>query len=168
MKRSLSRRSILVVLCGVLITAACNSPKPTAQLSPLSSPISLASGIPTPMPKMVIPTPESGAAVIYGQFQPTTETGKLLMTGTVYAAAIEMSQGPTPVPFLKVSFDVDPRSMINPATGEFAITSIKPGQYAILVHTPIQDYAINDDSGHTRLITVTAGQSVDLGTLILP
>ncbi len=168
MKPFFLRLSVVIMLCGMLVMAACNSPTLTPSSSPLSSPLSLKSVIPTPVSKLVIPTPEPGAAVIHGRFQPTTEDGKVLLTGIVYAATVETSQGPTPMPFLKINFDIDPRSSIDPATGEFAIANIKPGQYGILVHTPIRDFAVNDDSNHTRLITVTAGQSLDLGTVMLP
>lgn len=157
-------RVLLTLCCVIPIMIACEGPAP----SPFNSPTQFASTLPTSVPSITVPTPEPGTAILHGRFQALTDAGRVLMAGAVYAAPVEVSQGPTPLPLLRVDFGNDPQSTIHPETGEFIITGIQPGRYGILVHTPVSDFVINDDSGETLFLTLEAGQVLNVGTLILP
>ncbi len=68
-------------------------------------------------------------------------------------------------PAFLASGDDQPRAQLFP-TGIFIFQDIPPGTYGLVVDVGYAEFPIQDESGEIRLITLEAGQTLDLGQLI--
>ncbi|RMF29576.1 MAG: hypothetical protein D6759_13610, partial [Chloroflexi bacterium] len=77
------------------------------------------------------------------------------------------TQGSTPVPFIRIKPGEDPKATLRNEANEFAILNVPPGEYGIVIHTPVNDYVVPDGAGGFLTIQVKEGEVVDLGVIEL-
>jgi hypothetical protein len=100
--------------------------------------------------------------IIIGRFvQPTSKTplhGPIVYLGNLVPL--------TPGPAYTITIDVQasPNSLIDPE-GNFSLYGVTPGTYALIVWTPVKSQVVVDPNQPDKelLVTVSAGQTVDLG-----
>jgi hypothetical protein len=118
----------------------------------------------TPPPPVVVPTaaPDSGVitgrVLVEGTGEPVTATPVWL--AWIYWFDDAHSDG---------TFNLDPSVAPNTMTdseGRFAIGSIEPRDYAVIVGQPMGvNYILTETDGDARVFTITAGQVVEAGDL---
>jgi hypothetical protein len=111
----------------------------------------------------VIPSPESGRGVIVGHVV-DRNTGEDLSFQTIYLASkIPFSDGEG------YSIAIQERSSPNTMSdkqGRFAIGEIQPGEYFIMIWTPMDaSVVIDPKTGSEMEIIIEAGQVLDVGTV---
>jgi hypothetical protein len=114
--------------------------------------------------QLVVPTPSSGKAVITGQLLVGGEGGQPYMT-TLYLASTLPPSTPGYPPLVAYSEESDPIAIQEVGTGRFLFVDVPPGQYALIVWTPIGGNPLVDSSGGTLLFTVNPDEVKDLGII---
>jgi hypothetical protein len=153
-----------VLFVGVLTSVACR----TSNVGPLPSTEAVSEPTPVqndPVP-FAIPTAASGLAVVTGRMVMMDPLGKPYLTGlylgnTLYAA--EEAESPPLVSFSELE---SPEAVQDVETGQFVFTDIPPGEYALIIWTPVFSMIVIDpDTGHEMIFQVEADQLKDLGTI---
>lgn len=118
-----------------------------------------------PNPERNLPAPAGQTGVMGGVlvqeivgsgFVPL-EPVALILAKVLYSDANE--------PAFLASGDDQPRAQLFP-TGIFIFQDIPPGTYGLVVDVGYAEFPIQDETGQIRLITLEAGQTLDLGPLI--
>ncbi len=161
---------ILLVILGLGLTA-CRQSAPTEVESPLPlrSPQEAPATSPpeTSPPSLQVPTPSPGTAVVRGQLVAVAPSARMFLAGEIYLAPLVYTQGSTPVPFIRIKPGEDPKATLRNEANEFAILDVPPGEYGIVIHTPVNDYVVPDEAGGFLTIQVKEGEVVDLGVIEL-
>jgi hypothetical protein len=116
---------------------------------------------------LVVPTPNSGKAVV---------TGKLLGSGngtepfitSIYLATVEPATTAGATPEVKYSEQTDPIATQDLTTGQFMLTNVTPGQYALVIWTQNGGIPLKDGSGNPIIFNVNYGEIKDLGDIHVP
>jgi len=167
-------RYLLVALVTVLGLGlpACRQSEVREAISPLhpQSPLPIpttAMSQPSP-PLLQVPTPAAGLGVVRGQLVGSSPSSREFLAGEIYLAPLVYAQGATPIPFVRLKPDEDPRATLRNEANEFVIVDVPPGKYGIVIHTPLRDYVVPDEEGGFLIIEVQEGKIFDLGVIELP
>jgi hypothetical protein len=163
------RYSRLWLLCLALIVVGCraqpqnvpaSTPAPGDEGYP--GPDSLATAIAPTSVVLTIPEPSDVAGVVTGQL---VDTAGKPYVGTLYLGKAIYSNQPEMGPVISFS-EQDPRAILDPATGTFVQGDVVPGEYGLVLWTPVGSNVITDPTtGEHFLFEVVAGQVTDLGSI---
>ncbi len=113
--------------------------------------------------QLVIPTPSAGKSVLTGQLELSAAASDYTMTG-LYLTPVSAGGGQ---PEVKFSVETSLVAAQEIGTGRFAFADVPPGEYALVVWTSMNAYPIQDSTGNTMFLTLTAGEVKDLGKVPL-
>ncbi len=117
---------------------------------------------------IIIPTPSSKTGVITGKLLSGVSDPQPFITDLYLGHAIQPDQ-PGYDPIISFSEDSDPKADQDPITGEFVLSGIEPGTYALVIWTPVASTVIRDqNTGGFLLFEVEEGTLIDLGDIIIP
>ncbi len=116
---------------------------------------------------VVIPAPSGDTGVVHGVVlkqearQPFDDGLDLFLAEVLRNAAGERSMA-------GLDQQTAPRATRD-ASGAFVFTDVEPGEYALIASSPLSQVLVPDMKDPTKdtLVTVVAGQSYDLGTVLL-
>lgn len=115
-----------------------------------------------------VPTPASEKSVVYGRlinsFNNEPVTGVPFLSKNLSYQDLDM---PATISF---SLTSDPRAIYNAETGEFYFENVTPGENYVIVlsYGPGDIYVVRaDENDYPRMIAVIAGESLDLGTIMV-
>jgi hypothetical protein len=91
----------------------------------------------------------------------------MFLGGDIYLASIRYTEGQNQLPFIRLDPDNDPKATLRNEAKEFAIVNVPPGEYGIVIHTPINDYIVPDGEGGFRILEVKENTVIDLGLIEL-
>jgi hypothetical protein len=133
----------IIVLCLLLSLTACTTAQPT----------------PTPTDELIIPTPVSGQAVVYGRVLSSITGQPIYRVRVAFAEVIR--NGETAIfvddaafsPFAETDTD-----------GRFVLPDLPPKEYVIVIGDPfgLNDVVRNPD-GLPKVWNIEAGQQLDIG-----
>ena len=156
---------VLVLMIAGLLSSACQS-EPQAQATPAASTPAASAGSATPAaagPRQ-IPTPSPDKAVVHGVIR-EIDTKKPLSEAqgidVFLAQVIRSPDGPS-----MSSLDKTTAPSTSPdQSGVFVFADVAPGEYAIVVASPLSELIGRSPKDLTKdiVITVTAGQTLDVG-----
>jgi hypothetical protein len=112
--------------------------------------------------ELVIPTANADSGVIFGTIQSLPEKSPLGYS-TIYLAS-KIVYGSEEDYILSFEEHSSPHTQ-SIATGEFVISNIPPGEYLLVLETPINTFPIINQSGDHMDISITGGDHLDLGML---
>ena len=138
---------------------------PVSPISPQNAP-AIAQSTATPVP-LEIPTPSPGTSTVHGLIKSTTPETRAVLAGDIYLAAIIYTDGQHRLPFMSLDPNNDPKATLRNEANEFAIVNVPPGEYGIIVHTPISDYIVPDGEGGFRTLELQENTVIDLGLIEL-
>ena len=121
--------------------------------------------VPTPL---TLRPPASGKANIHGIL--TTGANKTPDMNFLLLASAVPADKPGYAPMLSYSFDDSPRA-VQDSTGMFVFFDVTPGQYGLVIASPIGGANVNDPNlnpPQAMVFTVAAGDDKDLGTINIP
>jgi hypothetical protein len=164
-------RCLALALAWVIISllgVACQS-DPQAQATPSAAPSSPTSGPTTsasgtPATPLVIPTAAQDKGVVHGVLlevdtkEPLSEAKGV----DVFLGAI-LRSGDNGQSLASLDKLTAPRADPD-ANGRFAFADVPPGEYAVIVRSPISEVVARKlDQDGDVIVTVVAGQAIDLG-----
>lgn len=91
----------------------------------------------------------------------------MFLAGEIYLASVRYAEGESGMSFIRLDTANDPKATLRNEANEFAVLDVPPGEYGVVIHTPISDYILPDGAGGFLLITVEEGQIMDLGVVEL-
>lgn len=148
----------ILVLSGLLAGCSAEQTGDTAEI-PASTPAAV---------EMAVPTPENEKAIVFGtlinSFNNEPVTGVPFLSKNLSYKDLDM---PATISF---SLTSDPRAHYNQETGEFYFENVSSGENYVIVlsYGPGDIYVVRaEDSEYPRMIAVEAGQSLDLGTVLV-
>jgi len=160
-----TKRSLLfflVLLMGLTACQSTSTPVVGPSVSPLDSPLTAVSTISTPVPP---PTPAADKGVVVGTLtsdDPFALIGLILYLGDIIEADDE-----THVGFLDRS--KAPLGQFDSTTGRFVFADVPPGMYSLIIYeVETTGRVYLGPSGDVFVIEVGAGETVDLGAVMLP
>lgn len=165
MRLRLSLQLSSAILAGFLFagcdTSAINS-------IPFESPLSFTSPLPTSAPyTLEIPELADGTGAVHGRLIAASDPAKIFLAGRVYLAPLRNSEGEVSIPYVSIDTSLDPLESRRTADGEFLILDVLPGQYGVVVYTPLTSYLVPGDTNGLLIIEVVAGEVFDLGDIII-
>lgn len=161
----LLRMTVLVVLALGLVS--CGQGRPNTEASPLETASPEKTSLPTsplatPDSSLEVPTPSPGLAVVTGRLVAVSPAASPFLAGDIYLAPVIQSEGATPMPFIRLEPDEDPKATLRTEEEEFAIVNVAPGEYGLIVHTPVSDYLVMDN-GEPLIVEVKEDEIINLG-----
>jgi hypothetical protein len=153
---------VTVLSLLIILTACCIPPSPTNGESPLPSPPSPESPL-LDTPPVTYPAPdvEKGMGVISGKIiGPSSWRGKEVY---VYAAPFYNTEGEDGFYVLEPS--IHPGTLVGPE-GRFQL-NVPEGEYVIIAGPSPEEGIVFQKSGRPEVFRITAGQTLDLGTVNL-
>ncbi|MBN1921490.1 MAG: hypothetical protein JW892_09610 [Anaerolineae bacterium] len=152
----------LVLLIGLVACQSTSTPVVVPSVSPLDSPLTTVSVISTPVPP---PTPAADRGVVVGTLtsdEPFALVGLILYLGDIIEADDE-----THVGFLDRSRA--PLGQFDSTTGRFVFADVPPGIYSLIIYeVETTGRVYLEPSGDVYVIEVRAGETTDLGAVMLP
>ena len=113
---------------------------------------------------LVVPTPSSGKGVVTGRLLIGGEEGHPYLA-TLYLASTIPPSTPDYPPMISYSEENDPIAVQDVNTGRFLFSDVAPGQYAIIIWSPLGGFPLVDKEGASVIFTVSADEVKDLGIL---
>lgn len=166
------RALLLAVL--VLGLSSCGQGTPTEEESPtpFTSPpqkTEIPSPMMTPEPDsgLQAPTPSPGLGVVTGRVVAVSPAGRAFLAGDIYLAPMIHTEGETSMPFIRLKPDEDPKATLRNEENEFAVVDVPPGEYGVIIHTPVSDYVVPGGEGEALIIEVKEDEILDLGVIEL-
>jgi hypothetical protein len=105
--------------------------------------------------------------VVTGRIVATSPSARALLSGDIYLAPVQYAEGTEPFPYIRLDPDRDSKATLRNEQGEFAILSVQPGTYGLIIHTPVSDYVIPDGKGGFLIIELEPDQLLDVGSVEL-
>jgi hypothetical protein len=152
--------------------AGSTSPAATDSAYPYPGPAATDSAYPgpqTPPPSgrqpEPIPAPESGMGVIHGTLY-DANTEQPIYDGVLVFLSPVVNTSTPDMDAVRLNIQTD-RNITPDVQGGFAFGAVPPGRYGIVVKTPLKEYMArrSDDKNKDVILTVEAGQTVDLGKI---
>jgi hypothetical protein len=122
---------------------------------------------PGPETGLQVPTPSPGLGVVTGNIVAVSPAARAFLAGDIYLAPIIHTEGETPMPFIRLKPDKDPKATLRNEENEFAVVDVPPGEYGLIIHTPVNDYVVPEGEGKALIIEVKADETLDLGVIEL-
>lgn len=166
------RALLLTVL--ILGLSSCAPSTPTEETSPIpftsppqkTEPPS-ATATPEPGFGLDVPTPSPGLGVVTGRIVATSPAARAFLAGDIYLAPIIHTEGETSMPFIRLKPEEDPKATLRNEENAFAVVDVPPGEYGVIVHTPVNDYIVPEAEGSALIIEVEADETLNLGVIEL-
>jgi len=145
--------------------------------SPLAAPVS-----PLAVPAIVqasgcdldFPAPAAGTGIVCGRVVSNTPVTGYFMAGDFYLAPVIYSKATLEdgseidVPFISLNVGSDKLADIKTEIGEFVFLDVPPGEYGVVIYTPLQSFLFHDGTGqNTLMFEVTPGEIEKLDTIAL-
>ncbi len=141
--------------------------------NPFVSPLSFTSPLPADPGQIAVeeytlevPEPEAGKGAVRGRLVIANESLQFYLAGQVYLAPLNYMEGDVQVPYISVDTARDPLEDLR-NEGEFAFLNVEPGEYGIVVYTPLTSYAIPGEEEGLLIIEVQEGEILDVGDIVL-
>jgi hypothetical protein len=164
---------------GATATIAPPASQPESPLpafdSPLAAPVS-----PLDAPQIAggcaldLPEPAAGKAIVCGSAISKTPVTKFLLTGDFYLAPVIYSKAKLEdgtemdIPFISLNVGSDKLADIKTESGDFVFLDVPPGEYGVVIYTPVQSFLFHDGTGqNTLMFEVAAGEVKQLDPLSL-
>ncbi len=149
--------------------------QPDSPLSQPDSPLAQPnSPLAVPNPRVLeIPEPDEESGIVYGRLIAETPGARSLLSSIIYLAPVEPTIVTTEsgdeieVKFIGLVPDRDPQADLTNDQGEFAILNVPPGEYGIVLWTPVDSYIVPDEETSFLYLTVEAGEALDLGDVVI-
>lgn len=109
--------------------------------------------------KLEIPSPNPDTGIVYGKLLSLTTDENLSFSNVYLAEKIIMDS--TGEFILSYTENSSPHTQTN-SSGEFLITEIPPGEYILVLVTPIDTFPIVDDLGDQIELIIGGGESINL------
>lgn len=158
---------VSAAVVAVLLLAACE----TSAIDSLTfeSPLSRFSPIPTAIPyTLEAPALAEGTGAVHGRLVAGSESARIFMAGQVYLAPFRQSEGEVSIPYVSVDTSADPLEDMRTPEGEFMVLDVPPGEYGLVVYTPLTSYLAPGDNNGLMIIEVVAGEIYDVGQIVIP
>ena len=159
---------LLVVL--ILSVSSCQGTSSIQEESPISpnSPLPRTQASPTEETSesdLQVPTPSPGFGVVTGQIVAAVPAARPFLAGDIYLAPVIHAEGEASLPFIRLKPDEDPKADRRNQQNEFVFVDVPPGNYGLIVHTPISNYLVSDGEGDTLVVEVKKNEVLDLGRI---
>ena len=173
----------LIVFLMLLTFSACTTSEPTQETVdayPVDATIdpevfSGDSGYPIDSPvaeahvlqnDLEIPAPSNDTAIVHGILVSLSSGNEPYIAPTLYLGSIITTD--TGVFLGSISVNEDPEGL-QASNGQFLFTDVPPGNYGLFIWTPVNAFIIKDEkTGEPVVLEVTAGETIDLGTIYVP
>jgi hypothetical protein len=165
-----STRYILVLMIGwiVLVVAGCDATAAEQFSSPLRFVSPLEDQRISQQPYTLdVPEPAAGTGAVRGRLIAASPSAQMFVAGQVYLAPLNYIEGEVRIPYFSVDLAADPLEDLRNDSGEFAIFDVEPGEYGIVVYTPLTSYAVPGEEEGMRIIEVVEGEILDLGDIVI-
>jgi hypothetical protein len=114
---------------------------------------------------LAVPQPKPDLGVVHGRLVAESAAAKAIVIGDYYLGPVIYTTGQQKLPFVSLDLQRDqPASMLN-ALNEFVFVDVTPGEYGIVIHTPVSDYVLPDGKGGVLLFKVEANKVIELGEI---
>jgi hypothetical protein len=121
-----------------------------------------------------LPAPSNNTGVVCGGVTSESPSTKYLLAGDFYLAPVIYTKAKLEdgkeidVPFVSLNVGTDKIADIKTETGGFVFLGVPPGEYSVVIYTPIQSFLFHDGTGeNTLMFTVEAGEIEKLDQLSL-
>lgn len=114
---------------------------------------------------LTTPSAKADTGVVRGRLKAEPSVELVLFTGDIYLAPVIYMEGEIRVPFLSLDETTDPKASLRNSDNEFIVTDVPPGEYGVIVHTPVSDIVVPEAEYGFLIIEVVAGEVIDLGDL---
>ena len=162
---------IAAIILLLLSIGACRLVEPAGQPeSPLTFNSPLAAS--APVQTLDLPTVSSESGQIYGRFVEESPAARVFLAGQLYLAPVvygnKVQEEDPDVPFISLNVGVDPIADLRNDAGEFAFLDVPPGEYGLVLYTPVKSYLVPDSTGQSPLyLNIQAGEALGLDDIIL-
>lgn len=128
---------------------------------------------PSPEPdtisNFVVPAPGAGTGVVIGQLLTPDLDGQPYITDLFLGDTIYGDGQKEAPPIISFSETESLVGIQNKQTGEFVFSDVPPGEYALIVWTPIFSMVVLDQETQQEVIfEVQSGETIDLGAISIP
>jgi hypothetical protein len=154
--------TLLMTGCGD--TVANQFQSPLRFVSPLETEVTTRS---QQVYTLDVPEPTAGTGSVRGRLIAASPGAEIFLAGQVYLAPLNYIEGEVRIPYFSVDLAKDPLEDLRNDSGEFAILDIKPGEYGIVVYTPLTSYAVPGEEEGMRIIEVVEGEVLDVGDIVI-
>jgi hypothetical protein len=114
--------------------------------------------------EIVVPTASAGLGIVTGIMRTPDANGEPYLA-TLYLASTVQASDPNYPPLIAFSEADDPKA-VQDASGRFLFIDVEPGEYALLIWTPVGNTVIEDPETEQYFVfTVEAGKVLDLGVI---
>jgi hypothetical protein len=156
--------ALILLLLTTMMTIACRTPVVT----PAPAPELAVQPTPAELVPFVAPTPASGLGTVTGRMVMTDPPDEPYLTGLYLGSTIYAAEGGDSPPLVSFSETDSPKAVQDPETGQFIFTNIQPGEYALIIWTPVFSMIVIDPAtGEEVFFHVEGDQITDLGTIRL-
>ena len=114
------------------------------------------------IPVIEIPTPSTDSGVIYGMIYSLTNEDPITFTKIYLATKIPVDPGDEYM--VSIQENSSPHAQSN-SNGEFVITDIEPGEYILVLVTPISTLPILDINNEQIEFSIEAGELIDFNDI---
>ena len=140
--------------------------KPTEERTSNSYPISTSKPTeeiePDLIPALEIPTPSADSGVIHGMIYSLTNEDPITFTKIYLATKIPVDPGDEYM--VSIQENSSPHAQSN-GNGEFLITDIEPGEYILVLVTPVSTLPIIDTNNEQIEFLIKAGELIDFNDI---
>jgi len=167
---STQRFIFLVTAMATLIMTGCGDTVASQFHSPLRFVSPLETEVTTRSKQVYtldVPEPTAGTGSVRGRLIAASPGAEIFLAGQVYLAPLNYIEGEVRIPYFSVDLAEDPLEDLRNDSGEFAILDVMPGEYGIVVYTPLTSYAVPGKEEGMRVIEVVEGETLDIGDIII-
>ena len=164
---------------GATATAAAPASQPESPLaafdSPLAAPVSPLAAPPVAGGCLLdLPEPAAGRAIVCGSAISKTPVTRFLLTGDFYLAPVIYTKATLEdgtemdITFISLNVGTDKLADVKTETGDFVFLDVPPGEYGVVIYTPVQSFLFHDGTGqNTLMFKVAAGEVKQLDPISL-
>ena len=118
--------------------------------------------------------PSSDSGTVCGMVVSETLATKYLLAGDFYLAPVIYSKAKLEdgseidIPFVSLNVGIDKVADIKTESGGFVFLDVPPGEYGVVIYTPVQSFLFHDGTGqNTLMFEVVAGEVNQLDPISL-
>ena len=131
--------------------------------------------MPSPEPELdtisefVVPAPGAATGVVIGQLLTPDLDGQPYLTNLFLGDTIYGDGQKETPPIISFSETESLEGIQNKQTGEFVFSDVPPGEYALIIWTPVFSMVVLDQDTQQEIIfEVQSGETIDLGAISIP